>query len=87
MVIERFKGGDYRAVGARFRERGRMMPETVSYVASWLEPSGASCYQVMESPDRASLDTWIRNWEDLVEFEVFPVVTSAEFWEKARAGS
>lgn len=84
MVIERFKQGNLAAVGERFKRCGRMMPDGagVSYVSSWMEAGGACCYQIMEAPDRASLDPWIANWSDLVEFEVVPVMTSAEFWTK-----
>lgn len=78
MVIERFK--DRSAVGERFRTRGRLMPDDVKYLGSWLTPRGDVCYQVMESPTRASIDVWINNWIDLVDFEVTPVLTSAEYW-------
>jgi hypothetical protein len=82
MVIERFRGGSPDAVGARFRERGRLMPEGsgVAYVASWMSVDGSCCYQLMEAPSRGALDPWIANWQDLVEFEVVEVRTSAEFW-------
>lgn len=80
MVIERFK--DIKAVGERFASRGRMMPDDVKYIGSWLTPSGDACYQVMHSPTRESLDVWINNWNDLVDFEVTPVLTSAEYWEQ-----
>lgn len=82
MVIERFHRG-VEEVGARFKEKGRMMPDGVEYVASWMETSGGSCYQLMEAPDRASLGSWIRNWSDLVDFEVVLVTPSAEYWSRA----
>jgi len=82
MVIERFRGsaGGIEAVGARFRERGRLMPEDVTYRASWVDPAGTVCYQLMEAPTRAALEPWTRAWEDLVEFEIDEVTASAEFW-------
>ncbi len=80
MIIERFRNGDHRAVGERFRACGRMASEGVVYIASWVDPAGALCFQVMESPDRALLDVWMSRWSDLVDFEVFPVQTSVEFW-------
>lgn len=88
MVVERFRGGDAAAVGARFRERGRMMPEGAGlvYVASWMGADGACCYQLMEAPGRGAFDGWIANWADLVEFEVVEVVESAAYWEARRAG-
>ena len=78
MVIEHFRGGDARPVYSRFRERGRLAPEGLTYVASWVTEDLASCYQVMECVDRALLDEWISACSDLVEFEVIPVITSRE---------
>jgi len=80
MVIERFKDGDPKPVGERFQSMGRMMPEGVVYHTSWLEPNGARCFQVMEAPSADLLNVWIERWNDLVEFEVIPVMTSTEFW-------
>lgn len=78
MVIERFRDGNAKPVYERFAERGRLAPEGLTYINSWIDQDLKVCYQVMESPDRALLDEWIANWTDLVEFEVIPVVTSAE---------
>jgi hypothetical protein len=78
MVIERYKNGDAASVYARYRERGRMMPDGVTYVASWVETNLAVCYQVMDTNDRRLLDQWMANWSDLVDFEVHDVITSAE---------
>ena len=78
MVIEHFRGGDAAPVYARFRERGRLAPEGLTYVNSWVTADLARCYQVMACDDRALLDAWIARWSDLVDFEVVPVVTSAE---------
>ena len=83
MIIESPKNGDFKAVGSRFRERGRMLPEDVLYHASWIDGAKARCFQVMEAPDRAALEPWIAAWADLVDFEVVPVETSAEFWASA----
>lgn len=80
MIIEHFKNGDPRKVGERFRERGRMMPDDVVYLNSWLDAKSMRCFQVMEAPTAESLDGWMRNWNDIVDFEVIPVTTSAEFW-------
>jgi hypothetical protein len=84
MVIERFKNGDPAPVGERFARQGRMLPDEVTYEASWIEPAGARCFQVMQAPDRAALDGWIARWSDLVDFEVVPVVTSQQFWQQRR---
>lgn len=78
MIIEHFRNGDAAPVYARFRERGRLAPERLRYVSSWVTEDMRRCYQVMECDDRALLDEWISAWSDLVEFEVIPVITSAE---------
>lgn len=78
MIIERFRDGDPTPVYRRFRERGRMAPEGLVYVGSWVTPDLTMCYQVMECDERGLLDEWIANWKDLVDFEVFPMLTSAE---------
>jgi hypothetical protein len=78
MIIERFKGGDPVPVYRRFRERGRLAPEGLNYVNSWVTPDLTTCYQVMETDDRALLDQWLANWRDIVDFEVHPVITSPE---------
>ena len=83
MVIERFKPGSQAAIGARFKQNGRMLPDGVTYHASWVEPSGARCFQIMETASPELLQTWISRWSDLVDFEIIPVRTSAEFWAKA----
>ena len=78
LVVERFRDGDAVPVYRRFRDRGRLMPDGLAYVASWVDEPMGCCYQVMETDDRALLDAWIANWADLVDFEVIPVMTSAE---------
>jgi hypothetical protein len=78
MVIEHFRHGDPRPVYARFRSRGRLAPEGLTYVNSWVTEDLTRCYQVMECSDRHLLDAWIAAWDDLVAFEVVPVITSAE---------
>lgn len=83
MVIERFRNGDPRPVYERFAERGRMAPEAVSYVNSWVTDDLTTCYQVMDSPTRVMLDEWIANWKDIVDFEVLPVITSPEAKKRA----
>jgi hypothetical protein len=84
MVIETFRGGDPVPVYRRFRDRGRLAPDGLRYVDSWINEAIGRCYQVMETDDRALLDAWIANWVDIVEFEVVPVITSAEAAERMR---
>lgn len=78
MIIERFRDGDPVPVYRRFREKGRMAPEGLRYVGSWVPTDLTMCYQVMECDDRRVLDEWIANWKDIVDFDVIPVLTSAE---------
>jgi hypothetical protein len=82
MVIENFKNGDAAPVYRRFRDRGRLAPEGLSYISSWVNDQLDRCYQLMETEDRALLDRWIANCSDLVDFEVHPVITSKEAAEK-----
>jgi len=58
----------------------RMLQESMSYEASWVNKAGGRCFQVMQAPDRATLDMWIARWSDLVTFEAVPVLTSKDFW-------
>lgn len=82
LVIERFRHGDPQPVYARFAAQGRLAPEGLEYVSSWVTQDLTTCYQVMRTPagdaGRALLDTWIARWSDLVDFEVLPVLTSAD---------
>ena len=86
MVLERFRNGDAAPVYRRFRERGRLAPEGLSYVSSWVTEDLATCYQVMETADRALLEEWMRRWSDLIEFEVHPVITSQQAAERMTPG-
>jgi Protein of unknown function (DUF3303) len=82
MVIESFR--DKARIGERFARHGRMLPEGVAYHASWVDTAGTRCFQVMEAPDRQALHGWISRWDDLVDFEIIPVLTSGDFWSKAK---
>jgi uncharacterized protein DUF3303 len=77
-VTERYRGGDPAPVYGRFREHGRMTPAGVEYVASWVTEDLTTCFQVMEAESREALDAWMERWSDLVDFEVEPVITSAD---------
>jgi len=78
MIIEHFRNGDAAPVYERFRQQGRLAPDELRYVNSWVTSDLTRCYQVMECDDRAMLDAWIAAWSDLVEFEVMDVITSAD---------
>jgi Protein of unknown function (DUF3303) len=82
MIVERFRDGDARPVYRRFRDQGRMAPVGLRYVASWVTEDLRCCFQVMECEDRRLLEEWMARWRDLTEFEVVPVMTSAEAAER-----
>jgi hypothetical protein len=82
MVIEHFKGGDAVPVYRRFRDRGRLASPGLTYVSSWVDVRLERCYQLMETDDRQLLDDWMAQWSDIVDFEVYPVITSAEAAER-----
>jgi hypothetical protein len=78
MVVESYKNGDPVPVYERFHARGRMLPDGLTYVASWVETGRARCFQLMETADPSTFAAWTAHWEDLVDFEIVPVITSAE---------
>ena len=82
MVIENFRNGDAVPVYRRFRDRGRLAPMGLSYVSSWVSDKLDRCYQLMETEDLALLEQWIASWSDIVDFEVYPVISSKEAAEK-----
>src|SRR4051812_5675448 len=78
MVIEHFRSQDANAVYARFREKGRLMPDGISFVASWVTADLGRCFQVMECEDVTLLQRWVAEWADLVSFEILPVTQGKE---------
>jgi len=78
LVVEHFRGGDALPVYRRFRDRGRLAPDGLKYVSSWVTQDLRRCFQIMECDDPSLLEQWMAHWKDLTEFEVIPVMTSAE---------
>jgi len=78
MVVERFKEGAAPEIYRRVREKGRMMPDGLKYVSSWIDDNFKICWQLMQTEDSALFDRWIANWRDLMDFEIVPVRTSTE---------
>jgi hypothetical protein len=81
MVVERFKEGAGPEIYKRFREKGRMMPDGLEYVSSWINVGLTVCYQLMRTEDASLFPLWTENWKDLMDFEIVPVRTSAEVAE------
>ena len=86
MVIEHFKNRDATAVYDRVRQRGRMIPEGLKYIDSWVEPNFDRCFQLMECDNPQLFNEWVANWKDLVDFEIIEVVTSKEAAAKVNTG-
>lgn len=78
MIVERFKSAGAVEVYRRAKLQGRMLPAGLNYVASWTDVDFTVCFQLMETDDEALFQQWIRNWSDLVDFEIIPVRTSAD---------
>ena len=78
MVIERFRPGQAPEVYRRFRDRGRMAPDGLRYISSWVDLNFERCFQVMETDSEALFREWTANWDDVIDFEIVPVRTSAE---------
>ena len=83
MVIEHFRPGRVGDIYRRLAESGRHMPAGLTYVGSWITDDLTTCYQVMECRNPSLLDEWISHWADLVDFEVVPVISSAEAKQRA----
>lgn len=82
LVIERFRLGCLEQIAERFARCGRMLPEGLLYHSSWVDSAGTRCFQLMETPEPELLKTRMGRWNDLVDFEVVPVLSSADFWAK-----
>ena len=82
MIIENFHTGKAKEIYQRFDEKGRMMPDGLQYVNSWINEDVTKCYQLMECNDESLLQEWMSHWNDLADFEIVPVITSANAKEK-----
>ncbi len=77
MVIETFLHGP-EPVYARLRDKGRLMPDGLTYVSSWVSRDRKTCYQIVECGEPKLLEQWMESWRDLVDFQVVEIVSSAE---------
>ena len=78
MIIERFYQHKIKQLYQRFAEQGRMLPDGVNYINSWINEDITTCYQLMESESIEKIYEWISKWNDLADFEIIPVISSAE---------
>ena len=78
MVVETFRKQDAKAVYRRFRDKGRMMPDGLTFVASWVAADLGRCFQIMETGDVTLLQRWVAQWSDLIDFEIVPVIAGKE---------
>ena len=83
MVIEHYHPGKLKDLYQRFDEKGRMLPDGVKYINSWINEDITVCYQLMESDSLDKLNEWISNWNDIVDFELIPVISSSEAKNRA----
>src|ERR1700704_5253586 len=82
LIVEHFKNEDAVPVYRRFRDRGRLAPEGLTYLSSWVDENFQRCFQIMETENRDLLDQWMADWSDLGDFEVYPVMSSQQSAEK-----
>ena len=85
MIIETFHLGKVKELYKRFEEKGRQLPAGVNYINSWINEDVEICYQVMESDREKKIHEWVRHWADLADFQIIPVITSAQAKEKVDA--
>ena len=78
MVIESFRGQDAKSVYRRFRDKGRLMPDGIGFVGSWVTANLSRCFQIMECDDITLLQRWAAEWSDLVQFEILPIVSGKD---------
>jgi hypothetical protein len=84
MIIEKFRDGDAKRVYQRYFEKGRMAPDGLVYIESWVDEEMTMCFQIMECLDPEIIYDWIKNWQDIVDFEIVPVITSEEAQKRIR---
>jgi len=85
MVIEKFKNQDGKAVYRKLRESGRGLPDGLKFISSYVSADLGRCFQLMETDDPSLFEQWTARWDDLGEFEIVPVIASAEAAAKALA--
>jgi Protein of unknown function (DUF3303) len=78
MVVEHFRNQDAKSIYRRLSEKGRLMPEGLSFVNSWVAADLSRCFQLMECGDVSLFQRWVAEWSDLMQFEIVPVIPGKE---------
>ena len=78
MVVEKFRDQNGEPVYRRLREKGRMMPDGLAFINSWVAADLGRCFQLMACDDVTKFQQWIAQWSDLMEFEIVAVVEGKE---------
>ena len=78
MVIEEFRNQDAKSVYRRFHQKGRLIPDGLEFVNSWVAADLGRCFQLMECNDITLFQRWVAEWSDLTDFEIVPVVPGKE---------
>jgi len=73
MVVERYKTGCFDKIYERHDACGRMLPDGLYYLNSWVNKERNICFQLMESDDVALFNQWFTKWNDLVDFDLYPI--------------
>ena len=86
MIIEKFRPNKTKEIYTRLKEEGRLMPNGLEYIDSWIDEKIETCFQLMETDSKDKLYQWIDNWKDLMEFEIVGVMNSADAKKKVLSG-
>jgi len=86
MIVERFHSQKIKSLYQRFDEKGRLLPKGVVYLNSWIDERVETCFQLMESESLEALEEWTDRWKDFADFEIIPVISSAEAKQKVFEG-
>ena len=82
LIIERFYPEKVKALYQRFEAEGRLLPDGVQYLNSWIDEKIETCYQLMESDTQEKLLEWVSRWSEFATFDIIPVISSDQAKEK-----
>jgi hypothetical protein len=73
MVVENYKEGCFENIYERYNSEGRLLPEGLNFSNSWVNKEKNICFQLMEANDPELFYVWFEKWNDLVDFELYPI--------------